>query len=341
MRMNTEEIYNKIYAMPLSQLLLHYPMLHEFLQNYRLEHINTSLPFPNGLNSLNTMPLEDFEMSHEDAVDYLHDFILAIETDSDPIKIIQNITIQGGYDKSGNQEVSNFTIQKGEIISIVGPTGSGKSRLLADIECIAQGDTPTKRNILINNSRVKEETRFELGGNLVAQLSQNMNFIMDLSVHEFLQIHASCRNTQNPEQEMERCFEMANELSGEKFGKTMKVTQLSGGQSRALMIADAACISQSPILLIDEIENAGIEKMKAINLLTKEDKIIFLSTHDPLLALYAGKRIILKNGGISKIRVTSEDEKIYLKEIVKMDNQMTLLRERLRHGESCLMNLEV
>lgn len=57
-------------------------------------------------------------------------------------------------------------------------------------------------------------------------------------------------------------FSMANELAGEKFTLDTKVTQLSGGQSRALMIADVACISSSPIVLIDEIENAGIDRQK-------------------------------------------------------------------------------
>ena len=38
----------------------------------------------------------------------------------------------------------NLSIEKGEIITVMGPTGSGKSCLLADIECLAQGDTQTK-----------------------------------------------------------------------------------------------------------------------------------------------------------------------------------------------------
>ena len=41
---------------------------------------------------------------------------------------------------------------------------------------------------------------------------------------------------------------------------------LSGGQSRALMIADTALLSESPIVLIDEIENAGVDRRLALNL---------------------------------------------------------------------------
>ena len=53
-------------------------------------------------------------------------------------------------------------LKTGNIVSIVGPTGSGKSRLLGDIECLAQGDTPTKRQILLNGKvpRIINKTLF-------------------------------------------------------------------------------------------------------------------------------------------------------------------------------------
>ena len=135
---------------------------------------------------------------------------------------VTGITILGGRTKSGEAEEFTLTIQPGEIVSIVGPTGSGKSRLLADIECLAQRDTPTKRQVLVN-------------GRLVAQLSQNMNFVMDLSVGEFLEMHAKSRLHPDPAKVAAECFTAANDLAGEKFTPQTKVTQLSGGQSRALM----------------------------------------------------------------------------------------------------------
>lgn len=235
------------------------------------------------------------------------------------------------------EEIS-LDIYKGEVISIVGPTGSGKSRLLADIECLAQQDTPTKRQILIDDKVLDDDARFAMEGKLVAQLSQNMNFIMDITVKDFLSIHVKVRlvNKNLTEQQQEEiileCFKLANDLAGEKFTLDTKVTQLSGGQSRALMIADVACISSSPIVLIDEIENAGIDRQKAINCLAKSEKIVIMSTHDPLLALNADKRIVIKNGGIHKIIQTTDKEKASIAKIRQLDELLLKIRSDLRLG---------
>ncbi|MDV3425796.1 MAG: ABC transporter ATP-binding protein, partial [Bacillota bacterium] len=94
-----------------------------------------------------------------------------------------------------------------------------------------------------------------------------------------------------------------------------------------------AFISQSPIVLIDEIENAGIDRRQAIEILAKKEKIIFVSTHDPLLAVSADKRIVIKNGGIYKLIKISDAEKRRLPAIEKLDSTWMMLRSRLRGGE--------
>lgn len=91
-----------------------------------------------------------------------------------------------------------------------------------------------------------------------------------MSVEEFLKLHAKCRNVD--EKRVDEVIDLANKLTGEPIKKTDKLTILSGGQSRALMVADIALISKSPIVVIDEIENAGIKKHEALNVLTKHGK---------------------------------------------------------------------
>jgi ABC-type lipoprotein export system ATPase subunit len=242
------------------------------------------------------------------------------------------LTIQGGVDKDGHPDaVSEIEIARGEIIGIVGPTGSGKSTLIADIEQFALGDTPSGRRILINSLEPAGDLRSNPRKKLVAQLSQNMHFLADMSVEEFLRMHAKSRG-KDPKL-ADKVIALANTLTGEPVNPAFQLTNLSGGQSRALMVADIAVISDSPIVLIDEIENAGIKKQEAMRLLSGEGKIVVVVTHDPMLALMASRRIVMKNGGMTKVISTNEDEQRVFKDVERVDGWLTTLRETIRQGE--------
>ncbi len=248
------------------------------------------------------------------------------------MQIIENITIIGGIDKQGMTEsIKEFLISQGEIIGVVGPTGSGKSQLISDIEQLAQEDTSSGRQILINGKVPDYEIRNNPRKKMVAQLSQNMNFLADMSVADFLCLHAKCRGKEYID--VSKIISLANELTGEPIKSNDNLTILSGGQSRALMVADVAVISESPIVLIDEIENAGIKKHEALNLLSGQGKIILVVTHDPVLALSAERRIIMRNGGMQNIIHSSIDEKIASKKLSELDRNILLLREKVRSGE--------
>ena len=315
----------------ISAITAKYPQTAEFLANYNLSHLAQDETIAVAMKAIPQEELEEFGLTADELIERLADFLTALyakrKTDD-----IRTITIIGGQNKSGDAENVTLTVSAGEIISIVGPTGSGKSRLLADIECLAQGDTPTKRTVLVNDKPLTLAERFRMGTHLVAQLSQNMNFILDISVAEFLEMHAKSRLIENSAPVIDACFTAANDLAGEPFTRETKVTQLSGGQSRALMIADTAYISESPIVLIDEIENAGVDRERALAVLTKNDKIVLISTHDPLLALRADRRIVIKNGGIADIIETSDEEKASLAHIENLQRTLSAVQHDLRTG---------
>jgi len=246
---------------------------------------------------------------------------------------VNSITIIGGYDKSGNKEnIQEVTIRKGEIFCIVGPTGSGKTSVISDIEQIAQSDTFSGRKILFDGKVPDKSVRTDPRKKLVAQLSQKMNFLADMSVSEFIRLHSKCRGIE--EDHVDQVIELANTLTGEPIGRECNITILSGGQSRALMVADIALVSDSPIVLIDEIENAGIMKKEAIGALTNKGKIVMMVTHDPVLALISDKRIVMKNGGMQKLIVSNNEEREYSQRLNKIDRFMQDIREELRKGNS-------
>lgn len=320
----------------IADLIAQYPYITGYFENNRLDvSQHRHLTFNAFLDTFTEEEVEDWAIDKEELQAGLFLFIeemnlfIGLEEKTG----IRSLTLLPGRNKSGEPEAfQELTLNQSEIISIVGPTGSGKSRLLADIEWTAQGDTPTGRSILIDGELPDKAWRFSSNNQLVAQLSQNMNFVMDLSVKEFLELHAASRMVADVEATVQRIIEAANQLAGEKFELTTAVTSLSGGQSRALMIADTAILSAAPIVLIDEIENAGIDRKKALKLLVSEEKIVLMATHDPILALMANRRIVIKNGGINEIIETSEEERKLLKELEEFDQVVQGMRHQLRIG---------
>jgi ABC-type lipoprotein export system ATPase subunit len=248
---------------------------------------------------------------------------------------IESITIMGGCDKSGRLEsVKEITFKMGDIASIVGPTGCGKTTLINDIELFACGDTPSGRIVLINDLPVNYgEDIWEIGYHPIALISQHTNFLSDLPVQEFLQIHAGVRKHSDIDGVVGETLQFANELTGEPLIMESAMTELSGGQTRALLIADAVIVGNAPIILLDEIENAGIHRTRALELLKKYDKIFVFVTHDPRIALLSDYRIVMENGGMNKIIVGDVDEQTVAKEISKLDDVLLHFRTRIRQGE--------
>ena len=247
---------------------------------------------------------------------------------------VTKITVFGGYGKDGSPEkVKEFSMAVGDIVSIVGPTGCGKTTLINDIELFANQNTPSGRRVMINDEPIPEDFIFDPSNHPIALISQHTNFLSDLPVEEFLGIHAKVRGAENVEEIITETLNFANELPGEAIIPNIGMTELSGGHTRSLLIADAVVIGNSPIILLDEIENAGIHRTKALELLKRYKKIFVFVTHDPCIALMSDFRIVMKNGAMQQMIFTRPEEKVVVAKMKQIDDMMLDFRQIIREGD--------
>jgi len=249
--------------------------------------------------------------------------------------MIDTITILGGHGKDEKREpVERIDLKMGDVVSVVGPTGSGKTTLINDLELFADSNTPSGRRVLINGAPPPPEYRDDPAHNPIALITQHTSFLSDLPVGEFLTTHARIRSTdaRAVTDAIGRTLAFANQLTGEPVVPGTRMTELSGGQTRAILIADAAIICNTPIVLLDEVENAGIHRTRALELLREYRKIFIFVTHDPRIALLSDYRIVMKEGRIVQLLAAGEVEQRLGLKVAKLDDTLSRLREKIREG---------
>ena len=244
---------------------------------------------------------------------------------------MQTLTLLPGHDKAGSPEpFAQIALRRGELCTIVGNTGSGKSRLIKDIEQLSDGTGVTARRVLLDGALVPIEQRQAVSTSLVAHLGQNMRFVLDTSVGAFVHLHAACRQKEIREADV---LAVANAITPEPIAMDESLNLLSGGQTRALMIADIALICDSPIVLVDEIENAGIDKQRALALLQSREKLVLVVTHDPHTALMAERRLVMAGGAVKAVVARSEQETALYDQLSVEYARSQRLQALLRKGE--------
>jgi putative ABC transport system ATP-binding protein len=202
----------------------------------------------------------------------------------------------------GNMEVpvlSNITlkIEKGEFLAIVGPSGSGKSTLMNLIGCL---DKPTDGHVLIKGrdlNGMSDEELARLRGLEIGFVFQTFNLVSRLTAFEnvLLPTFANSRST-DPQK---RAKELLS-IMGLQDRMHHRPGELSGGQSQRVSIA-RALINDPSILLADEPtgnldSKTGFEILRIFMDLNKDGRTVVIVTHDPEIAKFADRVVLVKDG---------------------------------------------
>jgi len=194
----------------------------------------------------------------------------------------------------------NLTIQRGEMVAIVGASGSGKSTLMNILGCL---DKPSQGRYLINGqdtSRMDADQLARLRRDHFGFIFQRYHLLGDLNAVENVEIPAIYAGQERRARRL-RAESLLSRL-GLADRLDHKPSQLSGGQQQRVSVA-RALMNGGNVILADEPSGAldshsGEEMMKLLQELHRDGHTIILVTHDLNVAHFADRIIELKDGVI-------------------------------------------
>lgn len=195
----------------------------------------------------------------------------------------------------------NLTIDRGEFVAVMGTSGSGKSTLMNLLGCL---DQPSRGRYQLDGLDVTTATAdvlAELRNRQIGFVFQNFNLIPRTSALENAQLPLFYRGISIKEQRRQAAA--ALERVGLAGREQHYPAQLSGGQQQRVAIA-RALVGAPSILFADEPTGnldtvSSREIMDILDHLNREDGItIILVTHEPDIAAYASRNLVMKDGQI-------------------------------------------
>ena len=220
--------------------------------------------------------------------------------------LIETINLRKTY-KHSNGDITlfkdlNIKIKYGDLVALVGPSGSGKSSLL---HLLALLDEPTKGDIKINDlltRKFKDEKKDEIRRNNISIIFQDNNLLTDFTAIEnvMMPLLIKGKNKKN-----------SREIA-EKILKSVKILQrsnhfpneLSGGEQQRVAIA-RALIAETNLILADE-PTGNLDRKTSIEIfsyflkLKKLKKTIIFATHNRELANRADYKLFISDGVIKR-----------------------------------------
>lgn len=205
-------------------------------------------------------------------------------------------------------ENTNFSIEKGELVVIVGPSGAGKTTTL---NILGGMDTATSGEVNVDGKEVtklKNKELIKYRREHIGFVFQFYNLVQNLTAKENVELATQiCKDSLNPAEVLEKV--------GLKDRMNNFPSQLSGGEQQRVAIARA--IAKNPkLLLCDEPTGAldyktGKQILKLLqDTARKENMTVLIITHNTAIAPMADKVIHFKNGTAEKIEINEKPQSI-------------------------------
>ncbi|MCH5240145.1 MAG: ABC transporter ATP-binding protein [Muribaculaceae bacterium] len=210
------------------------------------------------------------------------------------------------YFKVGDETVKalrgiSFTIYEGEFVTIMGTSGSGKSTLLNTLGCL---DTPTAGEYYldgINVSGMGKNERAKIRNRKIGFIFQNYNLLPKTTALENVELPLLYNSAISAKQRSEMAEHCLREVGlGDRLYH--RSNQMSGGQQQRVAIA-RALVNNPAIILADEA-TGNLDTRTSFSILTlfqklyNEGKTLIFVTHNPEIAMYSSRNILLKDGRI-------------------------------------------
>ena len=193
----------------------------------------------------------------------------------------------------------SFKIYEGEFVTIMGTSGSGKSTLLNQLGCL---DTPTSGEYYLDGISVrqmKRSQRAKLRNRKIGFVFQNYNLLAKTTSVENVELPLMYNKEYNATQRREAAIKALQQVGlGERLYH--KSNQMSGGQMQRVAIA-RALVNNPAVILADEATGnldtrTSFEMLVLFQKLHAEGRTIIFVTHNPEIAQYSSRNIMLRDG---------------------------------------------
>ena len=205
-------------------------------------------------------------------------------------------------------------IKQGELVSIVGASGSGKSTFMHLLGCL---DEPTSGNYLLDGtdvSKLKDKELAKVRNKKIGFVFQTFNLLPHLTVLENVILPAKYDSSANLNQVKKKAVDLLERFG---LGKRLsnRITQLSGGEMQRVAIA-RALINDPVIILADEPtgnldSKTGLEIIKILKGLNRENNVTeVIVTHDLNITRFTERTIKIKDGLVESEEINKAVEEV-------------------------------